>query len=137
MNPISTTIVARQILIREGGHTIGGAVLEVNFAKKKQELQYASNRLAIRDLPDGVDEDFLELLLLSQVGLHRDEFSIEMEKRSVIITFATDRSNEGRCYGVSYMHRLYIYLEMYLTVEIKKAFNNSTAHTYIVYTLKG
>jgi len=85
--------VARRVLFKEGGHIIEGALLEVKYA---QTSQYASNKLVIRELPDGVDKDFLQLLLQNTTGLHQDELSIQVEKQSAVITFATDRSNQGK-----------------------------------------
>ena len=85
--------MARRVLFKEGGHIIEGALLEVKYA---QASQYASNKLIIRELPDGVDEEILQILLHSKAGLHQDEFSIQVEKQSAVIVFATDRSNEGK-----------------------------------------
>lgn len=84
--------MAHRVLFKEGGHNIEGALLEVKYA---QASQYASNKLVIRELPDGVDKEILELLLQSKAGLHRDGFSIEMKEKSAIITLATYHSIEG------------------------------------------
>jgi len=112
--------VAHRVLIKEGGHTIEGALLEVKYA---QASQYASNKLVICELPEGVDEELLELVLQGKAGLHRDEFSIQVEKQSAVITFSTDRSNEGK---------LHLYRILSCILEI---FCMQHLHTSIVFSV--
>ena len=83
-------------------HTIGGSKLQLKHVKipnpKESGEQYESNKLLIHQIPQEVDEVYLQLFLEGTLRMDsQNEFVVEVRGRSAIITFLNAQfSNEGR-----------------------------------------
>ena len=93
LNLISVLLVAAKVLsISE--HTVQGSTLQLQYANAPKVLEeepaeeYEANKLLIRQIPQNVDEEHLQLFLEKVLQMeHQDDFVVEVSGGSAVITF--------------------------------------------------
>lgn len=87
-------------------HTIRRSKLELQYAKIPVAEQYENNKLLIRQIPQQVDEEHLQLFLESTLKMISEkDFAVEVKGRGAMITFLSAQfSNEGTyvVFNISY-----------------------------------
>ncbi len=91
--------VAAQVMTKAAGvgHTLQKHQLQVDYAEVQGEEpateEYVRNKLLVHNIPEGVDEEFLELYLVD--CLETDTFSVHLSSGQCTITFPQEHSVEG------------------------------------------
>lgn len=88
-------VVAARVLAKEG-HKILGHVVKLKYIAKtatQMPKEYEANKLLLRDIPAGVDEEHFQLYLSTQ--LKTEEFSIERVGKDAVITFTNEYQLKG------------------------------------------
>ena len=75
-------------------HIVQGATLQLQYANTPNVLeeepaeQYEANKLLIRQIPQNVDEEHLQLFLEKVLRMeHQNDFVVEVTRGSAVITF--------------------------------------------------
>ena len=104
MNIYTHIPVAAQVLsVPE--HTIRKAKVQLQYATIPVAEQYENNKLLIRQIPQQVDEEHLQLFLESTLKMvSQDDFVVEVRGGSAMITFLSAQiSNEGMQFCVVFV----------------------------------
>lgn len=94
------TAVAAQVMSRES-HTFKKGILQLEFVrqvKQKAEEEFKMNQLAIHGLPDGVDKEIYEVVIAGCLDMdEEDDFELQINRSSAVITFTKPFTHEGTC----------------------------------------
>ena len=86
----NTPVAAQVLSVSE--HTICGSKLQLKYVTipdpKESGEQYDSNKLLIHQIPQDIDEDYLQLFLEGTLKMDsQDQFVVEVRGESAMITF--------------------------------------------------
>ena len=80
-------------------HAIYSTVLHLQYAKPGDTPEDELNKLVIPKIPDGIDQDYLQIFLESTLCMgHEVDFSLEVQGEYAVVTFTNDCTRQGMAY---------------------------------------
>lgn len=95
-------------MVAQTRHVCGKMNFTVRYVPAPIPKEYDKDKLIIKEIPDGVDEEFFVTFIESKLGLENDEdFQIDFRKTCAIIMLTEERTDEGNsisCRNISCRH---------------------------------
>ena len=84
------------VVVAQTKHVCGKMNLSVRYVPAPIPKEYDKDKLIVREIPDGVDEEYFNTFIEGRLGIESDnDFSVDFSKTCSIIMFTDKYSNEG------------------------------------------
>ena len=105
-------------VIAQGEHSIKvkkqPRKLEVRYVPLPPVKEYDKNKLIIKNIPKGVEEDYLTMFIENCLGLDEDDFTIDLRSGVAILLLESSYTDEGNVYA------LFLPTYYYMIIELDK-----------------
>ena len=73
-------------------HKVGKIELQVKYLPTPSSLAYEMDKLILENVPEDVEEDYLNLFILNCLGIVEDDFSTTRSSHKILLVFSREYS---------------------------------------------